>query len=124
MVPADRDRGLRRGDGSAAFFPLYPLASGSLAWLPGVRPAGRGAVHLQRCFLGALVMLHGLTRLEFSRARWPGRSVLLVAIFPTAFFFLAPYTESPFLLLSVVGLLVRAARPLGGRRPRRERSPR
>jgi len=55
-------------------------------------------------FLGALIVLHGLTRREFAGegaddlAR---RTVLFLAIFPTAFFFLAPYTEAPFLLLSV-----------------------
>ena len=46
-------------------------------------------------------MLHGLTRLEGWSAHTARTTILLIAIFPTAFFFLAPYSESPFLLLSV-----------------------
>jgi hypothetical protein len=52
-------------------------------------------------FLGALVMLHGLTRLEGMADATARRTILFIAVFPTAFFFLAPYSESLFLLLSV-----------------------
>ena len=93
--------GYAAGDGSAAFFPLYPMAIKVLAWLPGVGPLGAALFISNACFLGALVVLHGLTRLEGMSAAVARTSVLLIAIFPTAFFFLAPYTESPFLLLSV-----------------------
>ncbi len=89
------------GDGSAAFFPLYPMAIKALAWLPGIGPLGAALIISNACFVVALVMLHGLTRLEGFSDRVAGTTVLLIAIFPTAFFFLAPYTESPFLLLSV-----------------------
>jgi hypothetical protein len=51
-------------------------------------------------FLGALVMLYGLTTLEFSEAH-ARTAVALLAVFPTSFFFLAPYSESTFLLLAV-----------------------
>jgi hypothetical protein len=95
------DTGYRANDGSAAFFPLYPLAIKALAWLPGVGPLGAALFISNACFLGAIVMLHGLTRLEGMSTAVARTSVLLIAIFPTAFFFLAPYTESPFLLLSV-----------------------
>ena len=93
--------GYAAGDGSAAFFPLYPMAIKVLAWLPGVGPLGAALFISNACFLGALVLFHGLTRLEGMSAAVARTSVLLIAIFPTAFFFLAPYTESPFLLLSV-----------------------
>ena len=93
--------GYAAGDGSAAFFPLYPMAIKVLAWLPGVGPLGAALFISNACFLGALVLLHGLTRLEGMSTTVARTSVLLIAIFPTAFFFLAPYTESPFLLLSV-----------------------
>jgi Gpi18-like mannosyltransferase len=88
-------------DGSAAFFPLYPLAIKVVAWLPGVGPLGAALLISNMCFLGALVMLHGLTRLEGWSDHTARTTILLIAIFPTAFFFLAPYSESPFLLLSV-----------------------
>jgi Mannosyltransferase (PIG-V) len=89
------------GDGSAAFFPLYPMAIKALAWMPGIGPLGAALIVSNACFLGALVMLHGLTRLEGFSDRVARTTVLLIAIFPTAFFFLAPYSEAPFLLLSV-----------------------
>ncbi len=88
-------------DGSAAFFPLYPLAIKVVAWLPGVGPLAAAILISNACLLGALVMLHGLTRLEGWPAHTARTTILLIAIFPTAFFFLAPYSESPFLLLSV-----------------------
>jgi hypothetical protein len=92
------------GDGSAAFFPLYPLAIRIVAWLPGVSPVGAALLLANASFLGALIVLHGLTRLEFAgedAGDLARRTVLFLSIFPTAFFFLAPYTEAPFLLLSV-----------------------
>jgi hypothetical protein len=89
------------GDGSAAFFPLYPMAIKALAWLPGIGPLGAALIVSNACFVGALVMLHGLTRLEGFSDRVARTTILLIAIFPTAFFFLAPYSEAPFLLLSV-----------------------
>jgi hypothetical protein len=93
--------GYAAGDGSAAFFPGYPMAIKVVAWLPGLGPLGAALVISNACFLGALVMLHGLTRLEGWSVGMARTTVLLVAIFPTAFFFLAPYSEAPFLLLTV-----------------------
>lgn len=94
-------RGYTTGDGSAAFFPLYPMLISAVARLPGIGPLGAALLVSNACFAGALVMLHGLTRLEGMSRDVARTTVLLVAIFPTAFFFLAPYTESTFLLLSV-----------------------
>jgi hypothetical protein len=94
-------RGYDAADGSAAFFPLYPMLIRALAWLPGIGPLGAALVVSNACFAGALVMLHGLTRLEGMPSEAARLTVLLIAIFPTAFFFLAPYSEGPFLLMSV-----------------------
>jgi len=91
-------------DGSAAFFPLYPFAIRMVAWLPGVSLTGAALLIANASFLGALIVLHGLTRLEFAGEgsdEMARRTVLFLAIFPTAFFLMAPYTEAPFLLLSV-----------------------
>jgi hypothetical protein len=92
--------GYAPSDGSAAFFPLYPQLIRIVAWLPGVGPLGAALLVSNGAFFMALVLMHALGRLEFSEeiAR---KSVMFLAIFPTAFFFLAPYTESPFLLLSL-----------------------
>jgi hypothetical protein len=94
-------RGYAPGDGSAAFFPLYPLAIKTVASLPGIGPLGAALIVSNACFAGALVMLHGLTRLEGMSPVAARITVTLVAVFPTAFFFLAPYSESLFLLLAV-----------------------
>ena len=94
-------RGYDPADGSAAFFPLYPMLIRAVAWLPGIGPLGAALLVSNACFAGALVMLHGLTRLEGMSREAARLTVLLIAIFPTAFFFLAPYSEGPFLLASV-----------------------
>ena len=88
-------------DGSAAFFPLYPLCVRVVSWLPGIGPLGAALLVSNAAFAGALIMLYGLTRLEFGSVTTARRSVLFFAIFPTAFFFMAPYTESLFLLCSI-----------------------
>jgi Mannosyltransferase (PIG-V) len=94
-------RGYDPADGSAAFFPLYPLSIAVVAGLPGIGPLGAALLISNVCFAGALVMLHGLTRHEGMSPATARLTVLLISIFPTAFFFLAPYTEGPFLLASV-----------------------
>src|SRR5207244_9405299 len=66
-------------------------------------------------FLGGLVVLYFLTSSELSEdaAR---KAVLYLAVFPTSFFFLAPYSESLFLLLSVTSFWAarRGKWPLAG----------
>jgi hypothetical protein len=87
-------------DGSAAFFPLYPLTVRLVGWIPGLGPLGAALIVGNAAFFGALLMLHALTRLELGAAA-ARRTVLFCAFFPTAFFLLAPYTEPLFLLLSI-----------------------
>jgi hypothetical protein len=112
-------------DGSAAFFPLYPLSVRALAWLPGLGPLAAALIVANAAFFAALLVLHGLTRLEVARppvhirslaneatvadttparaaaAATARRTVRFAAMFPTSFFFLAPYTEALFLSLSL-----------------------
>lgn len=92
--------GYRPDDGSAAFFPLYPLVTRVASWLTGGHPLLGALLVSNLAFLGALLVLYRLTARTFSDAV-ARRTVVYVAIFPTAFFFLAPYSESLFLLLSV-----------------------
>jgi len=90
-----------RDDGqSAAFYPLYPLAVRAVGWLPGVGPLGAALLVANVACFAALLLLHALTRLELG-APAARRTVLFAALFPTAFFLMAPYGESLFLLLSV-----------------------
>jgi mannosyltransferase PIG-V len=90
--------GYRTDDASAAFFPLYPIAIMLVALLPGVSILAAAIVVAQGCFLASLVVFHALSLREFGPGV-AGRATRYLAIFPTAFFFLVPYTEAPFLLL-------------------------
>lgn len=94
-------RGYALDDGSAAFFPLYPLAIRIVSWLPLVGPLGAALLVSNAAFAGALIVLHALTRLELGSERIARPTLLFLSIFPTAFFFLTPYSESLFLLLAV-----------------------
>ncbi len=90
--------GYRADDLSAAFFPLYPMAVRVLAWLPGVGTLASALLVSNAAFFGSLVVLYGLARLELDPDR-AARAVRYLALFPTAFFLMAPYSESLFLLL-------------------------
>ena len=85
-----------------AFFPLYPLLVRALV-LPfpseGALLVSAYVVSLA-CFLGALWVLHRLVELELGRPVATA-SVWLLALFPAAVYFGAPYSESLFLLASV-----------------------
>jgi Mannosyltransferase (PIG-V) len=97
------DSGYAGSDVRAAFFPLYPLLVRALAAPFGASPAAlllaAYAVALA-AFLAALVLFHRLVALELGRplAR---PALLLLAVFPAAVFFGAPYSESLFLMLAV-----------------------
>jgi hypothetical protein len=102
------DEGWSTDDASAAFFPLYPLSVRAVAWvLPGDDLLAALLVS-NLAFLGALLALFALTAEAFGE-RTARRAIVVAAIFPTSFFFLAPYTESLFLLLTI--LAFREARP-------------
>jgi hypothetical protein len=95
------DAGYRTDDGSAAFFPLYPMAIRVVALPLGGHPLAAALLVSNAAFLGALIMLYllGRTELDERRAR---RAVVYAAVFPAALFFLAPYSESLFLLLALL----------------------
>ena len=90
------------GGSDTAFFPLYPL----LVRLLVLPFASEGALLVSAylvslaCFAGALWLLHRLVELELDRSTATA-AVWLVALFPAAVYFGAPYAESLFLLTSV-----------------------
>jgi hypothetical protein len=102
----------------AAFYPLYPLLMRAGSWVVGSTLTAGILISLA-CFLCALVLLHRLAALELG-LRDARSTVLLVAYFPTAFFFSAVYSEGLFLLVSVGAFLAArrgrwaAAGALGG----------
>lgn len=100
---ADDGYGDSADKAKAAFYPLYPLLSKLAGFLTGSTVTGALLVSLG-CFFAALVLLRTLADIELGPR--DGRvAVLLVAFFPSAFFFSGIYSESLFLLLSVGALL-------------------
>lgn len=113
---------------SAAFFPLYPSLLAAAAKL-GLEPVCCGIVLNGLALLLSYWLLYKLTLVELEDHSAARRSVLLLAVFPTAYYFNLLYTESLFLLLSLggfyfartrqwryaaaLGLLATATRPTG-----------
>lgn len=97
------DGGYRLQDGSAAFFPLYPLGVRAMSFVLGGRPLAAATLLSNAAFLGALVLTYLLTTSELSE-RTARTTVLLMCVFPTSYFFLMPYSESLFLFLALLAL--------------------
>jgi hypothetical protein len=101
------DGGYADSDARAAFFPLYPALIWGVGELgggsPGARLIASFALSLA-CFLAALALLYRLVALELG-ARYARPALLLLAVFPGALYFGAPYSESLFLLCSVGAFL-------------------
>src|SRR5215210_3271760 len=97
------DNGYGESTTRVAFFPLYPLlVRGVGTGFGGSRGAllvAAYAVSLA-AFLAALMLLHRLAELELGR-RLARSTLVLLALFPAAVYFGAPYSESLFLLLAV-----------------------
>lgn len=97
--------GYHANDGTAHFFPFYPLVTRVVSLLSfGINPGGHivwaQLVVSSTAFLVAMRLLYELARLDAG----PGAArlaVLLMAFFPTGFFLLAPYTESLYLVLTL-----------------------
>ena len=90
--------------GKIAFFPLYPLLMRYAGRLFGHAPSDvyLGGILLSwLAFALGMVALFHLARLDVEPRR-AERAVLLTAVFPFAFFFGLVYTESLFLLLTVL----------------------
>lgn len=85
--------------GAAAFFPGFPLLIRLLSW------AGHELVVASLItLLATIAALAGLYTLVVEETADPlraRRAVLLLAVFPSAFFLVAPYSEAPMLAASV-----------------------
>ncbi len=85
---------------NVAFFPLYPLLIRTLE--PVFASPLLAALFVSNAsFLIALLLLYRVTQKRFD-SQTAQRAVLYLAIFPTSFYFAAIYTESLFLLLSLI----------------------
>ena len=96
--------GYASNDGSAAFFPLYPLVVRWVGVLFGNNLVLSGIAVSLVCYVVAMWLLYRLVAREFGdRIAW--RTALYISIFPTAFFWGAVYSESMFLMLTVACFL-------------------
>ena len=96
---------------TVVFFPLYPLLMRLGGIVAGGQPLLAGVVISLAAFLAALFYLHKLARLDLppDEARL---ALVLLASYPFAVFFGAPYTESVFLLEVVAAFYyLRCGRP-------------
>jgi Gpi18-like mannosyltransferase len=96
--------GYRVGDGSAAFFPVYPLLIRAASFATGAHPLAGATIVSNACFAAALCVAYALTARERSTSV-ARTTVLLLAVFPTSFFFFAPYSEPVFLLFVVTAFV-------------------
>jgi len=103
------DTGYRVDDGSAAFFPLYPLLVRVVGTLLGGHWLLGAYVVSSLSLVAGLAVLHRLTLHELGSERLARRTVLYLAVFPTGLFLFAPYSEALFLALTV-GCLYAARR--------------
>src|SRR5215211_813239 len=93
---------------NAAFWPLFPWTMRGLSEITGMTVDTAGYLIANACFLAALVLLYRLILLDFD-VRIARATLWAIALFPTALFFSAVYTESTFLML-LVGSLYAARR--------------
>jgi hypothetical protein len=93
--------GYAGNDGSVAFFPLFPLLLRWTGVLFGNNLVVTGIVVSTAFYLVAMALLYRLVAADFSpRIAW--WTVIFLSIFPTSFFFQAVYSESLFLMLSLL----------------------
>ncbi len=88
-----------------AFFPLFPLLITAFAHILGSWSYLLvGTIISNAALLGALFVIYQLA-VEAGGEQVAQRTLLYLCIFPTAFFFFAPYNESLFLLLTASAFL-------------------
>lgn len=96
------ERGYQAFEGSLFTPPLFPLLIRLLDDLTGWGTLLCGIIISNLAFLVALKVLFELVEMETGSRKLAGRTLICLASFPTAFFFLAGYTESLFLLAAVL----------------------
>ena len=95
------------GRSNIAYFPVYPMLMRYVGRLFGRYHAAfyfGGIVVSWTCYVLAMVAFYFLARLDLDRSR-AERAVLLITIFPFALFFGMIYSESTYLLFTVLAFL-------------------
>lgn len=100
---------------SAAFFPGYPLLVRMVDELTPVGTLTAALLVSNLSYLAAILVLYALTVREYGDDALARRTVILLTFFPTSFFFLAPYSEATYLLMSLLAFVaVRSRRWVSG----------
>ena len=100
---AEHGYGAAQRGAAAAFYPLYPLALAALGRVLGGHYVLAGIVISLAATLGSFALLYRLAEPKLG-ADGARRAVLYLAVFPTALFLQAVYSESLFLLLALASL--------------------
>lgn len=88
------------GEGNVHFFPLYPI----LTWIVKLFIGNTylsGGLLSNACLFFSLALMYKFVKEKFE-SKTAMRAVFYLAVFPTSFFFSAVYSESLFLLLSLL----------------------
>lgn len=85
---------------SANFWPMFPILTGLAGRLVGGSVALGGLIVSSLAYIAAMVGLIRLVGRDFDGVIGR-RTILLLSIFPSAFFLFAPFTEATFLALAV-----------------------
>lgn len=104
------ERGYEAFQGALFSPPLFPGLMSMLATLTGAGSLLAGILVSNLAYLAGLVVVYQLAIRETGSPPVAGQAILYLAVFPTAFFFLAAYTESLLLLGSSLALLAAAQR--------------
>lgn len=93
------------------FFPLYPLLIRGL-YLMGMDSMAAGFLISNACLFGAAWALYRLCEMEWGKAAG-ARAARLLLFAPLSFFFSIPYSESLFVMLTLVSVLMARRRRFG-----------
>lgn len=96
--------GYEAGQNSVSFFPLFPLLTGLVGRILLGAMALGGLAIAGAAYVLAMTGLRRLVALDFDDGVALA-TVVAISIFPTAFFFFAPFTESLFLAAAVWAIL-------------------
>lgn len=99
------ERGYQAFEGALFTPPLFPTLTGLVSQVIGSSSLLAGLIVSSLAYLAGLLAFHHLAQRELGRQSAARRATVYLAVFPTAFFFLAAYTESLLLLGSTTAIL-------------------
>jgi Dolichyl-phosphate-mannose-protein mannosyltransferase len=97
------------GVGESVYYPLYPALVSVTAPLVAANDTAAGLIVSTLASVAAFAMLYWLAEQGFGSAA-ARSAVFTLAVYPTAFFLLAPFTESLFLALTLGAFVTAGAR--------------